>query len=164
MPKEVRDAAQAAVHRGRRVQVREADEVARPRLPRIDAPTLEVLVEWYSVVRQCIEDRQDASGQVAYANEMGDIRQLPQISTMKTASAEIRALNKQLGIYATDTRRHSVTGAECSRTRDDPFGEAPRGRSTSACSTRRDDPRSRGRGCNSMAVSFREALKIAQNK
>lgn len=49
-------------------------------------------------MRQCIEDRQDASGQVAYANEMGDIRQLPQISTMKTASAEIRAFNKQLGI------------------------------------------------------------------
>ena len=75
------------------------DEVTRGRdFRESDAPTLEVLMEWYSVVRQCIEDRQDASGQVAYANEMGDIRQLPQISTMKTASAEIRALNKQLGI------------------------------------------------------------------
>lgn len=75
------------------------DEVTRGRdFRESDAPTLEVLMEWYSVVRQCIEDRRDANGQVAYANEMGDIRQLPQISTMKTASAEIRALNKQLGI------------------------------------------------------------------
>ena len=29
---------------------------------------------------------------------MGDIKALPQIATMKQASAEIRALNKQLGI------------------------------------------------------------------
>ena len=36
--------------------------------------------------------------QVAYQNDMGDIRALPQLSTMKQASAEIRALNKQLGI------------------------------------------------------------------
>ena len=74
------------------------DEVARPRLPRIGRADARSAHRWYSVVRQCIEDRQDVSGQVAYANEMGDIRQLPQISTMKTASAEIRALNKQLGI------------------------------------------------------------------
>lgn len=36
--------------------------------------------------------------QVAYSNDVNDIKALPQIATMKQASAEIRALNKQLGI------------------------------------------------------------------
>lgn len=63
-----------------------------------DIPTLTLLVEWHSIAQQCIDDRQYAGGQVAYTNDMGDLRQLPQIATMKTASAEIRALNKQLGI------------------------------------------------------------------
>lgn len=36
--------------------------------------------------------------QVAYQNDVGDIKALPQLSTMKQASAEIRQLNKQLGI------------------------------------------------------------------
>ena len=63
-----------------------------------DIPTLCLLVEWHSIAERCMADREDTGGQVAYANDMGDIRQLPQITTMKTASAEIRALNKQLGI------------------------------------------------------------------
>ena len=63
-----------------------------------DIPTLTLLVEWHSIAQQCIDDRQYTGGQVAYTNDMGDLRQLPQIATMKTASAEIRALNKQLGI------------------------------------------------------------------
>ena len=36
--------------------------------------------------------------QVAYQNDMGDLKAMPQLATMKQASAEIRALNKQLGI------------------------------------------------------------------
>lgn len=35
---------------------------------------------------------------MAYMNDIGDIKSMPQISVMKQASAEIRALNKQLGI------------------------------------------------------------------
>lgn len=64
-----------------------------------DAPALTLLVQWYQVVDQCIDDMSVNGGvQVAYSNDMGDIRALPQISTMKQASAEIRALNRQLGI------------------------------------------------------------------
>lgn len=64
-----------------------------------DAPALALLCQWYEVVEQCMADI-DVGGsiQVAYSNEMGDIKALPQLATMKQASAEIRALNKQLGI------------------------------------------------------------------
>ena len=64
-----------------------------------DVPALTLLVQWYQVVDQCIEDMSVGGGiQVAFSNDMGDIKALPQISTMKQASAEIRQLNKQLGI------------------------------------------------------------------
>jgi hypothetical protein len=64
-----------------------------------DVPALTLLVQWYQVVDQCIEDMSVGGGiQVAFSNDMGDIKALPQITTMKQASAEIRQLNKQLGI------------------------------------------------------------------
>ena len=64
-----------------------------------DAPTLALLVSWYQVIWQCMDDIGANGGvQVAYQNDMGDIKALPQLSTMKQASAEIRAINKQLGI------------------------------------------------------------------
>ena len=47
---------------------------------------------------RCISDISEAEGSVAYSNKMGDYKPLPQIGVMKQASAEIRALNKQLGI------------------------------------------------------------------
>lgn len=62
-----------------------------------DVPTLVLLVQWHAVVQKCIDDL-DAFGEVVYENKMGDIKSLPQLSSMKQASAEIRALNKQLGI------------------------------------------------------------------
>lgn len=61
-------------------------------------PTLTLLVQWHAVVQRCIDDMDALDGQVAYQNDMGDLRALPQIATMKQASAEIRQLNKQLGI------------------------------------------------------------------
>ena len=64
-----------------------------------DAPTLALLVSWYQVIEQCMDDIGANGGvQVAYQNDMGDIKALPQLSTMKQASAEIRAINKQRGI------------------------------------------------------------------
>lgn len=64
-----------------------------------DIPTLSLLVQWYQVVDQCMADISTGAGvQVAYTNDMGDQRAMPQLSTMKQASAEIRQLNKQLGI------------------------------------------------------------------
>ena len=65
-----------------------------------DVPALTLLCQWYAVVERCMEDM-DMGGelpQVAYSNDMGDVRALPQLSTMKQASAEIRQLNRQLGI------------------------------------------------------------------
>ena len=64
-----------------------------------DAPTLALLVSWYQVIDQCMDDIGANGGvQVAYQNDAGDIEALPQLSTMKQASAEICALSRQLGI------------------------------------------------------------------
>ena len=77
-----------------------------------DVPAITLLVQWYQIVDQCMDDL--ASGgngiQVAYSNKLDDIKALPQISTMKQASAEIRALNKQLGIN--DTRESEAEDGE----------------------------------------------------
>lgn len=74
------------------------DEVTKGRkFDESDIPTLVLLVQWHAVVQKCIDDL-DAFGEVVYENKMGDIKSLPQLSSMKQASAEIRALNKQLGI------------------------------------------------------------------
>ncbi len=65
-----------------------------------DIPALSLLCQWYAVIERCMQDV-DFGGdlpQVAYQNDLGDIKAMPQLSTMKQASAEIRALNKQLGI------------------------------------------------------------------
>lgn len=64
-----------------------------------DVPTIALLCQWYEVIEKCMEDLSyDGEIRVAYANDLGDIKAFPQLSTMKQASAEIRALNKQLGI------------------------------------------------------------------
>lgn len=75
-----------------------------------DVPALTLLVQWYQVVDKCMEDLSSAGNgiQVAYSNKMDDIKAMPQIATMKQASAEIRALNKQLGIN--DGRDSDVKG------------------------------------------------------
>lgn len=77
------------------------DELVQGRgFSQADAPALALLCQWYAVVERCMEDM-DMGGelpQVAYSNDMGDVRALPQLSTMKQASAEIRQLNRQLGI------------------------------------------------------------------
>ncbi|MBX9035042.1 P27 family phage terminase small subunit [Gordonibacter massiliensis (ex Traore et al. 2017)] len=64
-----------------------------------DSPTLELLCQWHAIVARCMDDM-DASGdvRVAYMNDMGDLKAMPQVGMLKQASAEIRALNKQLGI------------------------------------------------------------------
>lgn len=63
-----------------------------------DVPALELLCQWHAVVQRCIDDMDEAGGMVAYQNDHGDLKALPQLSTMQKASAEIRALNKLLGI------------------------------------------------------------------
>ncbi|QKF07167.1 hypothetical protein HLV38_02780 [Berryella wangjianweii] len=60
----------------------------------------EVYDEMNPVIARCMDDL-DVGGElpaVAYQNDMGDLRAMPQLSTMKQANAEIRALNRQLGI------------------------------------------------------------------
>lgn len=64
-----------------------------------DAPTLSLLCSWYQVIDKCMSDISTGDGvEVAYVNKLGDEKARPQLSTMKQASAEIRQLNKQLGI------------------------------------------------------------------
>lgn len=64
-----------------------------------DIPTLAMLCHWHQIAQQCIDDMQTQDGiQVAYMNKLDDLKALPQIAVLKQASAEIRALNKQLGI------------------------------------------------------------------
>nr|DAE60809.1 MAG TPA: terminase small subunit [Caudoviricetes sp.] len=76
------------------------DEITKGRsFQASDIPAITLLCQWYEVVETCIDDITVDDGiQVAYANNIGDVKALPQLSTMKQASAEIRALNKQLGI------------------------------------------------------------------
>lgn len=75
------------------------DELVKGRaFATVDIPTLTMLVQWYAVLERCITDISEADGMVAYENKIGDLKALPQIGVMKQASAEIRALNKQLGI------------------------------------------------------------------
>lgn len=75
------------------------DELASVRaFEAADAPALALLCQWHAVVQRCIDDMDELDGQVAYQNDAGDLKTLPQIAAMKQASAEIRALNKQLGI------------------------------------------------------------------
>jgi phage terminase small subunit len=67
-----------------------------------DIPVLTLLCQWYAVLDSCVDDINVGDRiQVAYQNDMGDVKALPQLGTMKMASAEIRALNKQLGINDT---------------------------------------------------------------
>ena len=64
-----------------------------------DIPTLELLCQWYAIVDKCIDDMTFGDDiQVAYQNDLADLKALPQVGMLKQASAEIRALNKQLGI------------------------------------------------------------------
>ena len=64
-----------------------------------DGPVLALLCYWYAVVDTCERDLQVGDEiQVAYSNDLNDIKALPQVGMLKQASAEIRALNKQLGI------------------------------------------------------------------
>ena len=65
-----------------------------------DIPLLALLCQWYEVNDTALAEI-DAGGEIqtAYTNDIGDIKPLPQLSTMAKASAEIRALSKQLGLF-----------------------------------------------------------------
>ena len=63
-----------------------------------DAPALALLCQWYKLAQQAMDELDNFGSQTAYQNDMGDLKAFPQIGTLKTASAEIRQLNKQLGI------------------------------------------------------------------
>lgn len=63
-----------------------------------DAPTLALLCQWHKVADTAMDELDGFGGETAYTNDMGDLKAFPQIATLKTASAEIRQLNKQLGI------------------------------------------------------------------
>lgn len=87
------------------------DEITKGRnFQQSDIPTIALLCLWYEVVDKCMDDlTYGDSIQVAYQNDIGDVKAFPQLATMKQASAEIRAINKQLGINdeatSQDTKR-----------------------------------------------------------
>ena len=65
-----------------------------------DVPLLALLCQWYEINDTALSEI-DTGGEIqtAYTNDIGDIKPLPQLSTMARASAEIRALSKQLGLF-----------------------------------------------------------------
>lgn len=86
------------------------DELTRGReFARSDAPALALLCQWYKIAATAQDELDSFGGQTAYTNEMGDLKAFPQIGTLKTASAEIRQLNKQLGIC--DTHEEAASGS-----------------------------------------------------
>lgn len=93
------------------------DEITRGRnFKPSDIPNIAMLCQWYAVAETCMNDITDEAGvHVAYTNDVGDIKALPQLASMKQASAEIRALNKQLGINdsgETQTLKPKITTLE----------------------------------------------------
>lgn len=75
------------------------NELTRGReFPPSAAPTLAILCQRHKVMRQAVAEMDEFGGGTVYENKAGDIKSLPQIATIKTASAEIRQLNRQLGI------------------------------------------------------------------
>lgn len=82
------------------VMSRKWDELVRSyNLGYSDKPTLTLLVHWYAVLERCMDELcEDGHVAVSYQTEKGDEKARPQLAIMKQASAEIRALNKQLGI------------------------------------------------------------------
>ena len=86
------------------------DELTRGRsFGQSDAPALSLLCQWHKVAHQAMDELDSFGGNTAYQNDMGDLKAFPQIGTLKTASAEIRQLNRQLGI----TDREDDEGAIC---------------------------------------------------
>ena len=73
-----------------------------------DAPALSLLCQWYKLAQQAMEELDGFGSQTAYQNDVGDLKSFPQIATLKTCSAEIRQLNKQLGIC--DSHDQQPTG------------------------------------------------------
>lgn len=71
------------------------------RFQQSDVPTIALLCQWHKIAEQAMDELDNFGGETAYSNDMGDLRAFPQIGTLKTASAEIRQLNKQLGIVDT---------------------------------------------------------------
>lgn len=63
-----------------------------------DAPTLSILCQWHKIAHTAMSELDEMGGSTMYQNDNGDLRAFPQIQTLKTASAEIRQLNRQLGI------------------------------------------------------------------
>jgi hypothetical protein len=49
-------------------------------------------------VQQAQDELDNFGSNTAYTNDVGDLKAFPQIATLKTASGEIRQINKQLGI------------------------------------------------------------------
>ena len=75
------------------------DELTRGRsFEQADAPALALLCQWHKVAQRAMDELDSFGGNTAYQNDAGDLKAFPQIGTLKTASAEIRQLNKQLGI------------------------------------------------------------------
>lgn len=63
-----------------------------------DIPALALLCQWHKLAQQAMDELDGFGSQTAYQNDVGDLKSFPQIATLKTCSAEIRQLNKQLGI------------------------------------------------------------------
>lgn len=82
------------------------------RFEQSDAPALALLCQWHKVAQQAMDELDSFGGNTAYQNDMGDLKAFPQIGTLKTASAEIRQLNKQLGIVdQREPEQEATTGA-----------------------------------------------------
>lgn len=99
-------------------QSRKWDELTAGReFPESDIPDLMTLCSWYAVLDQCMREiSAGGSTRVVYENEKGDLKAMPQIATMKQASAEIRALRKSL---------LSGGGSKDAVRDDEPSGENP---------------------------------------
>ena len=76
-----------------------------------DAPALAMLVEWYRLADLAMDELSELGGQTAYQTEQGNLRALPQISTLSTCSIRIAQLEDRLGIHAARAAEEAPKGA-----------------------------------------------------
>ena len=80
-------------------------------------PTLTLLVNWYAILDQCMRDiSADDGTHVAYVNDQGDVKAMPQIATMNRPAPRYGRSTNNCSPTAATPRSSAATPRPCSAT------------------------------------------------
>ena len=79
-----------------------------------DASALALLCQWLKIADAATDEMESLGGQTAYTADNGDLKPLPQVQTLKTASGEIRRLMAQLGLDSEEAKAVTRGGSDFS--------------------------------------------------